>query len=684
MTKTLITDALVLTMDDELGTLPRGDVLIDGSRIAAVGPDLDARVRRRGRRRPRPDRHARLRGHPPAHVGRDAARLRLLRRPRAPTSTTSSSPTARTSRPRTPTRRSASASPRRSTPASRRCTPGSTTSRRPRHADAALQALDESGLRGRFSYGPSSDPEAGSSFAQGTETDRPRRRAAPAQRALRAGRGQRLHLGIACRGVDYSQPEIWQREFAWAREHGLPITTHTMMTAHDVERVRAISVYEEHQALGPDVPARPRHPHQRGRARATWRETGTPVSLSILSELRVGHGHPADRRDDERGRPAVPVGRHDGGQRQLGLLRRPAGDDDDPPRRPPGRQGLPARPGAAARHDRRRPRPRARRRHRLADARASAPTSSSCAPTTSTSRRSTSPTARSCSPPSRATSSTCGSTASRASATASSSASSPAQLVAARQGRGRRAERAARPAADLRVGARGGARAALPRQRREQLVDGAAGQAAQLVVGAVLDRVGDQHAPQRRRAEQRGLVASRPARTPLEATSTAGPALPLEADHVAQTARHAGASIGERLDDRVAALGDVAAQVGRRGLGERRLGRRARPRGRGARAPPRGRPGTRRRAACGCPAARCAPASPARAAPAGARGPRLARRVEDRLAPWRHLLGHGRRADLAARPAAEDHPEQPGVAACVGDQDALRRGELRHGHRRGR
>ena len=40
MARTLISDALVITMDDELGTLPRGDVLIDGDRIAAVGPDL--------------------------------------------------------------------------------------------------------------------------------------------------------------------------------------------------------------------------------------------------------------------------------------------------------------------------------------------------------------------------------------------------------------------------------------------------------------------------------------------------------------------------------------------------------------------------------------------------------------------------------------------------------------------
>jgi cytosine/adenosine deaminase-related metal-dependent hydrolase len=160
----------------------------------------------------------------------------------------------------------------------------------PAHADAALQALTDSGMRGRFSYGPSSDPEAGSSFAQGSQTIdlddvlRVRRERFATDDGL-------LHLGIACRGIDYSQPEIWQREFAFAREHGLPITTHTMMTAHDVERVRAISVYEEHEALGPDV-LLVHAIHTNESERAYLARTQTPVSLSILSELRTGMGIP--------------------------------------------------------------------------------------------------------------------------------------------------------------------------------------------------------------------------------------------------------------------------------------------------------------------------------------------------------------------------------------------------------
>ena len=42
MSRTLIKGGYVVTMDPRVGELPRGDVLIDGERIAAIGPHLDA------------------------------------------------------------------------------------------------------------------------------------------------------------------------------------------------------------------------------------------------------------------------------------------------------------------------------------------------------------------------------------------------------------------------------------------------------------------------------------------------------------------------------------------------------------------------------------------------------------------------------------------------------------------
>jgi 5-methylthioadenosine/S-adenosylhomocysteine deaminase len=41
MSRLLVTNAAIVTMDDVVGDLPRGDILIDGSRIVAVGPKLD-------------------------------------------------------------------------------------------------------------------------------------------------------------------------------------------------------------------------------------------------------------------------------------------------------------------------------------------------------------------------------------------------------------------------------------------------------------------------------------------------------------------------------------------------------------------------------------------------------------------------------------------------------------------
>jgi 5-methylthioadenosine/S-adenosylhomocysteine deaminase len=158
------------------------------------------------------------------------------------------------------------------------------------HATAAIAALRDSGLRGRFSYGPSSDPSAGSSFAQGSETI-DLEHVLELKRGEFARAGDLLDLGIACRGAEYSQPQIWQQEYAWAREQGLPFTTHTMMTRHDVERVRAVSVYRQHGFLGSDhLLVHAVHLNEEEiRALAA---TGTPVSFSLFSELRTGMGIP--------------------------------------------------------------------------------------------------------------------------------------------------------------------------------------------------------------------------------------------------------------------------------------------------------------------------------------------------------------------------------------------------------
>jgi cytosine/adenosine deaminase-related metal-dependent hydrolase len=159
----------------------------------------------------------------------------------------------------------------------------------PQHARASLQALRESGMRGRFSYGPSADPQSPRSFVQGSDT-------IDLDDVLRLREEEfsapgRFDLGIAARGVEFSQERVWKREFAFAREHGLPITTHSMMTPHDIEHHRSVRVYRDNDALGPDLQLV--HCIRVDEEEIAWlAQTGTHVSISIMSNLRCGMGLP--------------------------------------------------------------------------------------------------------------------------------------------------------------------------------------------------------------------------------------------------------------------------------------------------------------------------------------------------------------------------------------------------------
>ena len=287
VSKILIRGAHVLTMDDGLGTIPDGDVLIEGNRIAGVGVGLDASGAEviDGR-----DRIV-LPGFVDTHRHMWAAMLRGCAC-YGDLSTYFHDVVFTYGANFTPDDTHASIT----FGLAEAIDSGITTLhawehnlQTREHADAAIAAFRESGMRGRFSYGPSSDPTAGSSFAQGTETIdfEHVRELKPAF----GGPDDLLHLGIACRGAEYSQPEIWQSEYAFAREEGLPFTTHTMMTRHDIERVRAITVYKEHGVLGPDHLLVHAIHADEDEIRALA-DTGTPVSVSIFSELRTGMGIP--------------------------------------------------------------------------------------------------------------------------------------------------------------------------------------------------------------------------------------------------------------------------------------------------------------------------------------------------------------------------------------------------------
>ena len=96
--------------------------------------------------------------------------------------------------------------------------------RSPAHADAEVQAMRDSGLRGRFAYGP----------AQGMPNDKPMDLADMARLKRDIGKDMMLTLGICSRNIDGSNASrgainaaMAKKEWGAARDLGLPITLHT-------------------------------------------------------------------------------------------------------------------------------------------------------------------------------------------------------------------------------------------------------------------------------------------------------------------------------------------------------------------------------------------------------------------------------------------------------------------------
>src|SRR6202167_3125299 len=111
------------------------------------------------------------------------------------------------------------------------------------HANANLRGLQESGIRGYFLYG-----------GPGPTTDAPNPPHPQDARRMRdehfpSGVNGRLRMGTALRGPCFTSAERNAEDFKFARELGLPISTHVGM----VGTSDAIIVLDRFGLLGPDV-----------------------------------------------------------------------------------------------------------------------------------------------------------------------------------------------------------------------------------------------------------------------------------------------------------------------------------------------------------------------------------------------------------------------------------------------
>ncbi|HEY5622972.1 MAG TPA: amidohydrolase family protein [Gammaproteobacteria bacterium] len=158
--------------------------------------------------------------------------------------------------------------------------------RGPEYANADLRALADAGIRGRFSYGiataqPNEEPIDATDLA----------RVRNEWESL--SNDGLLDLGLAWRATVATNtgravPEVFRRDYAAARELGLPISVHASSSKAGIGDIAAL---DEAQLLGPHLQI----------IHAIWASpeevamlaaSGTTISLSPYTELRIGYGLP--------------------------------------------------------------------------------------------------------------------------------------------------------------------------------------------------------------------------------------------------------------------------------------------------------------------------------------------------------------------------------------------------------
>lgn len=157
----------------------------------------------------------------------------------------------------------------------------------PHHADANILAHLLTGVRGRFSYG----------WAEGQAIDKPMdlHDVARVKKNFFNGESGLLDFGIAVRGPETDKPDLarpaYTAEFEAARQLGLPITMHVAQKRGPTAKSRAIKRLADDGLLGADL-LLIHAIHATEQDRNAMAESRTSLSVSPLTALQVGMGFP--------------------------------------------------------------------------------------------------------------------------------------------------------------------------------------------------------------------------------------------------------------------------------------------------------------------------------------------------------------------------------------------------------
>src|SRR5512132_3367060 len=155
-----------------------------------------------------------------------------------------------------------------------------------RYADADLRSLRDCGIRARFSYGYSRNLQL-----KPKETADLNDVARVKREWMGESNGGLLTMGFASRGAGDTPPEVYRKEWEFARSIGLPITQHAGRSIAEIKRFRRIEMLYNDKLLGPDVQLI--HTYSASeRERAMMAETKVHNSIAPFTASRLASGLP--------------------------------------------------------------------------------------------------------------------------------------------------------------------------------------------------------------------------------------------------------------------------------------------------------------------------------------------------------------------------------------------------------
>ncbi|HEU4912308.1 MAG TPA: amidohydrolase family protein [Actinomycetes bacterium] len=158
----------------------------------------------------------------------------------------------------------------------------------PEHPDAAVAGLKETGIRAQYAYGSANTSLEKYWFfsAEAIPGDDVRR----VRDAYFSSDDGLLTMALATRGPGFTQDQVVQSEWGLARELGIPITVHVAM-GRMAGRFAMVEQLDRLGLLGPDTT----FIHCCYFSDHEWKrvaETGGTISIAAQVELQMGHGWP--------------------------------------------------------------------------------------------------------------------------------------------------------------------------------------------------------------------------------------------------------------------------------------------------------------------------------------------------------------------------------------------------------